>query len=124
MGEDDNKKKNKNGNKNGTSTTSSKGQKASSLNKKKVAMAVAAAAAKKSTISTDVEPFTSRDIPAAVEAKRLPQYPWDSLTLPSERADDIVRFVEEAISMKIPEPPRPAGEYDTSDGGIDMGIND
>mmetsp|Transcript_5150 Transcript_5150/g.5949 ORF Transcript_5150/g.5949 Transcript_5150/m.5949 type:complete len:1158 (-) Transcript_5150:166-3639(-) len=145
--------KNKNGtNKNGTTTTSSKGEKnsehkngttttsttaskapkaakASSVNKKKAALAAAVAAAavaaaKKSTSSTDVDTFTSRDIPAAVEAKKLPQYPWDSLTLPSERADDIVRFVEEAISMKIPEPPRPAGEYDTSDGDIEMGISD
>ena len=59
--------------------------------------------------SGNVATFSTRDIPAAEEAKKLPTYPWNSLTAPTERADDIVRFIEEAICMKIPEPTRPKG---------------
>lgn len=52
--------------------------------------------------------FTEREMPEATAAKNLPIVPWDSLTNPSERADDIVSFIEEAVAMKVPEPPRPS----------------
>ena len=55
----------------------------------------------------DVPLFSAREIPAIKAAKRLPLIPFEPLHSPSERADDIVQFVEEAISMKVPEPPRP-----------------
>ncbi len=67
----------------------------------------------------DVEVFSSRDVQSAVQAKALPLYPWESLTAPTERADDIVRFVEEAVCMKIPEPPRPGDDDPETTGGID-----
>ena len=98
--------------KNGTTTTTS----SSKTNNNK------GVTTKNSSSNIDVETFTSRDIPAAVEAKALLQYPWDPLTVPTERADDIVRFVEEAVCMKIPEPPRP-GADDKSDGNS-AGISD
>ncbi|VEU40973.1 unnamed protein product [Pseudo-nitzschia multistriata] len=70
----------------------------------------------KKSSDENVETFTARDIPSAAAAKALPHYPWESLTAPTERADDVVRFVEEAVCMKIPEPHRPrGGDYD-SDG--------
>lgn len=66
----------------------------------------------------DVEVFSSRDVPSAAVAKALPLYPWEALTAPTERADDIVRFVEEAVCMKIPEPPRPGDDDADSSGDI------
>jgi histone-lysine N-methyltransferase SETD1 len=55
----------------------------------------------------DVPLFSAREIPAIKMAKRLPAISFEPLHSPSERADDIVQFVEEAVSMKVPEPPRP-----------------
>jgi hypothetical protein len=73
----------------------------------------------KKSSDCNVETFSSRDIPSAAAAKALPLYPWEPLSSPTERADDIVRFVEEAVCMKIPEPPRP-GEDDSGS----IGSND
>jgi histone-lysine N-methyltransferase SETD1 len=70
----------------------------------------------KKSSDCDVEVFTSRDIPSAAAAKALPLYPWEPLTAPTERADDIVRFVEEAVCMKIPEPPRPGEVHNDGHG--------
>lgn len=44
----------------------------------------------------------------AREAMRVPAIPSFTLTNPSERADDVVYFVEECLAMKVPEPPRPS----------------
>ena len=44
----------------------------------------------------------------AREALRVPAIPSFTLTNPSERADDVVYFVEECLAMKVPEPPRPS----------------
>jgi hypothetical protein len=41
------------------------------------------------------------------ELKNLPVVPSSSIIEPSERADDIVQFIEEAMAMKVPEPPAP-----------------
>ena len=57
--------------------------------------------------SKKVDVFTTREISEATAAKNLPIVPWDSLSDPSSRADDIVQFIEEAMAMKVPEPPRP-----------------
>ncbi len=77
----------------------------------------------KKTSGGDVEVFSTRDVPAAVTMKKLPLYPWEALSAPTERADDIVRFVEEAVCMKIPEPPRP-GEEETDDNeGAAVGLS-
>jgi hypothetical protein len=59
------------------------------------------------TKSKDAPVFAKREVEEAKDAKNLPWVPWESLKNPSERADDIVQFVEEAVSMKVPEPPRP-----------------
>lgn len=77
----------------------------------------------KKSSDCDVETFSSRDIPSAVAAKALPLYPWEPLSSPTERADDIVRFVEEAVCMKIPEPPRPGEEDSGSIGSNDDNSN-
>jgi hypothetical protein len=58
--------------------------------------------------SKKVEPFTEREMPESNESRNLPIVPWDSLNDPGSRADDIVQFIEEAVSMKVPEPPRPS----------------
>ena len=58
------------------------------------------------------ELFEERQMEEAESSKHLPWVPWDSLKTPSERADDIVQFIEEAVSMKVLEPPRP-GVHDT-----------
>jgi len=73
-----------------------------------------------------VETFTSRDIPSAAAAKALPHYPWEPLTAPTERADDVVRFVEEAVCMKIPEPPRPGNveEDEEQDPSLAEGLDE
>jgi hypothetical protein len=55
----------------------------------------------------NVEAFSVRDTPETEAAHDLPIVPWDSLSNPSKRGDDIISFVEETIAMKIPEPPRP-----------------
>ena len=73
----------------------------------------------KKSSGTDVEVFSSRDVASAVVSKNLPLYPWEPLTAPNERADDIVRFVEEAVCMKIPEPPRPGDDDPDSHETID-----
>lgn len=44
----------------------------------------------------------------AREAMRVPAIPSFTLTHPSERADDVVYFVEECLAMKVLEPPRPS----------------
>jgi len=77
----------------------------------------------KKSSDCDVETFSSRDIPSAAAAKALPLYPWEPLSSPTERADDIVRFVEEAVCMKIPEPPRPGEEDSGSIGSNDNNSN-
>jgi hypothetical protein len=51
--------------------------------------------------------FVCREVSEVQAAKNLPIVPWDSLTDPSSRADDIVQFIEEALAMKVPEPARP-----------------
>lgn len=51
--------------------------------------------------------FSTRELPEIKAAKNLPILLSDTLSSPSLRADDIVQFVEEAIYMKVPEPPRP-----------------
>jgi histone-lysine N-methyltransferase SETD1 len=82
----------------------------------------------------DVEIFSVRDSPAISSAKALPAIPYEPLTDPSYRGDgtyqlggvngydggmtrfvshtcvltDIVRFIEEVVHMKVPEPQRPA----------------
>ena len=61
----------------------------------------------------EVETFTARDVQKAVASRNLPLYPWEPMTTPTDRADDIVRFVEEAVCMKIPEPPRPGDAIDS-----------
>jgi hypothetical protein len=122
--DDDDENSNENGINNGTTFNGEK-----STGKKKIGTTTTTTSSSKTsnnkgatTNNVDVETFTSRDIPAAVEAKALLQYPWDPLTVPTERADDIVRFVEEAVCMKIREPPRP-GADDKSDGN-NVGISD
>lgn len=52
-------------------------------------------------------PFSCREVDDVKTARNLPIVPWDSLEDSSTRADDIVQFIEEAVSMKVPEPPRP-----------------
>jgi len=42
------------------------------------------------------------------ERKRLRFVPSGTLSNPSQRADDIVEFIEEVVAMKIPEPSRPS----------------
>jgi histone-lysine N-methyltransferase SETD1 len=56
----------------------------------------------------NAEPFSEKPTTDAIEAKRLPPIPSYALSHPSSRADDIVHFVEEAVAMKVPEPPRPS----------------
>lgn len=56
----------------------------------------------------NAELFDVRDTQQAHDAKLVPQIPSLTLSEPSTRADDIVHFVEEAIAMKVPEPPRPS----------------
>ena len=56
---------------------------------------------------TESELFEVRLSQQAREALRVPAIPSFTLTNPSERADDVVYFVEECIAMKVPEPPRP-----------------
>jgi hypothetical protein len=51
--------------------------------------------------------FATREQADVVASKNLPIVPWDSLTDPSSRADDIVQFIEETVAMKVAEPPRP-----------------
>lgn len=41
------------------------------------------------------------------ELMRLPELPSSSLDHPSDRLDDVTRFIEGTIAMKVPEPPRP-----------------
>jgi len=48
------------------------------------------------------------------ELKNLPVVPSSSVDAPSERADDIVQFIEEAMAMKVPEPPTPSPHDDGS----------
>eukprot|EP00980_Cylindrotheca_fusiformis_P010383 scaffold2308_cov103-Cylindrotheca_fusiformis.AAC.2 len=55
----------------------------------------------------DLEMYSSREDPEAIKAKTLPDFHWEPLSNPSERADDIVQFIEESVAMKVPEPPRP-----------------
>ena len=77
----------------------------------------------KKTSGGDFEVFTTRDVPAAVTMKKLPLYPWEALSGPTERADDIVRFVEEAVCMKIPEPPRPGEEEPDDNEGTAVSLS-
>lgn len=54
------------------------------------------------------EDFSVRETTEAEEAKKLPPISSYALTQPSDRADDIVNFMEAATAMKIPEPPSPS----------------
>jgi histone-lysine N-methyltransferase SETD1 len=63
--------------------------------------------AKSDNIGKNAPLFSIREIPAIKLAKKLQAVPYEPLHSPSERADDIVQFVEEAVCMKVPEPPRP-----------------
>lgn len=53
------------------------------------------------------EDFIWQETSEIKELKSLPVLPSSSLSEPSERADDIVQFIEEAMAMKVPEPPLP-----------------
>ena len=61
--------------------------------------------------SREADLFSMRDTTEAIEQKKLPPIPSNSLSHPSSRADDIALFVEEATMMKVPEPPRPAAPW-------------
>jgi hypothetical protein len=43
--------------------------------------------------------FAVRDIPDIISTKKLPVAPYEMLSDPSSRADDIVQFIEETVSM-------------------------
>ena len=61
----------------------------------------------------NAEVFSTRDTYETSTVNRLPVAPWNSMTKPSLRGDDIASFIEETVAMKIPEPSRP-----TSTSGI------
>jgi hypothetical protein len=54
------------------------------------------------------ELFVVRETKSAKEIKLVPPIPSFTLSQPSTRVDDVVHFIEEALAMKIPEPPRPS----------------
>eukprot|EP00934_Nitzschia_sp_Nitz4_P009229 Nitzschia sp. Nitz4//scaffold176_size46146//38507//44104//NITZ4_007197-RA/size46146-processed-gene-0.28-mRNA-1//1//CDS//3329539030//9219//frame0 len=66
--------------------------------------------------SKDVPLFSVREIPDVTTSKHLPQTQWDSLSTPTDRADDVVQFIEETIAMKVPEPVRPDSHNRLPDG--------
>lgn len=57
-----------------------------------------------------LEPLMPRSLAEFREIQRLPSIPTCTLTHPSNRADDIVEFIEEVVAMKIPEPTRPENQ--------------
>jgi hypothetical protein len=56
----------------------------------------------------NLEMYSTREDPETIKAKSLPVFHWEGLSDPSDRADDIVQFIEETVAMKVPEPPRPS----------------
>jgi len=51
--------------------------------------------------------FKWRSSEEVAEISKLPVLPSNSLSQPTERADDVTGFIEETMAMKVPEPPRP-----------------
>lgn len=58
-----------------------------------------------------VKLFEVRETKKAKEEKLVPPIPSFTLRQPSTRVDDVVLFIEEALAMKVPEPPRPSEPY-------------
>jgi histone-lysine N-methyltransferase SETD1 len=70
----------------------------------------------------NLEMYSTREDPDTVKAKSLPVFHWEGLSDPSDRADDIVQFIEETVAMKVPEPPRPSNPSKIVDSSKKSGL--